>query len=27
LTNVNLKSTLSDVNIATHACFGGSLAW
>jgi hypothetical protein len=27
LTNVNLKSTLSDVNIATLACFGGPLAF
>jgi hypothetical protein len=27
LTNVGLKSTLSDTNIATPACFRGPLAW
>jgi hypothetical protein len=27
LTNVGLKSTLSEVSIATLACFQGPLAW
>jgi hypothetical protein len=27
LINVSLKSTLSDISIATPACFGGPLAW
>jgi hypothetical protein len=27
LINVGLKSALSEVSIATPACFGGSLAW
>jgi hypothetical protein len=27
LTNVSLKSTLSDMSIATPDCFGGPLAW
>jgi hypothetical protein len=27
LTNVNLKSTLSDISIATPACFQRPLAW
>jgi hypothetical protein len=27
LTNVGLKSTLSEISIATPACFGGPLAW
>ena len=27
LINVGLKSTLSEISIATPACFGGPLAW
>jgi hypothetical protein len=27
LINVGLKSTLSELNIAIPACFGGPLAW
>jgi hypothetical protein len=27
LINVGLKSTLSEISIASPACFGGSLAW
>jgi hypothetical protein len=27
LINVGLKSTLSEINIATPACFQGPLAW
>jgi hypothetical protein len=27
LTNVGLKSTLSEISIATPACFWGPLAW
>jgi hypothetical protein len=27
LINVGLKSTLSEISIATSACFQGSLAW
>jgi hypothetical protein len=27
LINVNLKSTLSEISIATAACFGGPWAW
>jgi hypothetical protein len=27
LINVSLKSTLSEISIATPACFQGSLAW
>jgi hypothetical protein len=27
LINVSLKSTLSEISIATPACFGGLLAW
>jgi hypothetical protein len=27
LMNVSLKSTLSEISIATPACFRGSLAW
>jgi hypothetical protein len=27
LINVGLKSILSEINIATPACFGGPLAW
>jgi hypothetical protein len=27
LINVSLKSTLSEINIATPACFGGPLGW
>jgi hypothetical protein len=27
LTNISVKSTLSDMSIGTAACFGGQLAW
>jgi hypothetical protein len=27
LINVSLKSTLSEISIATPVCFGGPLAW